>query len=316
MINTWTSSHGNGSLLSKGLLLCTSLLLLASCATRIRIPEELEPEQLLPEGAMAYLRVSPAMADELILPLIEPYGLAQTEDLVKRTESMVLAVMPNTDGLDDKTRLPVVYGVVSGKFPSRSLALKLNIDRHWIRENYGWVHKEEGFRLALGSQGQIMVGTAPLETMLKEGQVRPHPIPEFWSAAWANDLAVYIPEPLSFLGSSLPVDPSGLPLESMLLSIRRMDARYEVFMGFEFATERTALVFGPLCRLFLYALARGLWPEQAPAVLATVSWSTQGVTVGAAGLRLEAAQLASLLALPFGVTRGASVSAGQTGGFR
>lgn len=287
-------------LLKRALLPCLALLLLASCATRMRIPEDLEPERLLPAGALAYVRVNPAKTEELILPLIEPYGIAQSKDLMMRTESMVIAVMPPGESLGVQTGRPVVFGVVSGNFPTGSIALKLNTDRHWAKETPGWVHKTEGFRVALASRGKIILGTGPLEPMLSTGQERPHPVPEFWSTAWDNDLAVYIPEPLSFLGSSLPVDLGGLPLESMLISIRRIEARYDVFLGFEFATERMALIFAPLCRLFLYALTRTLWPAQATEILAAVAWSTQGFTVKATGLRLEVSQLSSLLALPLG----------------
>jgi hypothetical protein len=216
-----------------------------------------------------------------------------------------------TDGQPDKTGL---YAVASGYFPTRSIALKLNLDRHWVREDPGWIHKEEGFRIALTSRGQVILSTTPLEPMLSAGFSRPHPVPEFWHPAWHNDLAVYIPEPVSLLGSSLPVDLSGLPLESMMISIRRIDTQYDVYLGFEFATERTALVFAPLCRLFLFALARGLWPSQASEILASVSWSTQGFMVGASGLRLDASQLASLLALPFGGTAGAPL--GLPGSYR
>ena len=260
-------------LLKQSLLLCSTLILLASCATRMRIPEDLEPERLLPAGAMAYLRVNPSNVPDLFLPLIESYGIAQTDDLIKRTESMVLAVMASnvfTDGGSNResggeSERAAVYAVASGKYPTRSIALKLKTDRLWIREAPGWVHKEAGFRLALSSQGQIILGTRSLEPFLPMSHDRPHPVPEFWHTAWYNDLAVFIPDPLSSQGMahSLPFDLSGMPLESMMVSIRRIDSQYDIYLGFEFDTERTALVFAPLCRLFLYGITRSLWPDQA-----------------------------------------------------
>lgn len=311
-------------LFRQSLLLCSTLVLLASCATRMRIPESLDPERLLPAGAMAYVQIKPAKVDQLILPLLEPFGRVQAEDLIKRTDSMVLAIMPfepssrgESEGISGNPSTgPAVYAVASGKFPTRSIAFKLNTDRQWNREEPGWVHKEAGFRLALSSQGQILLGTRSLDTFLPLNLDRPHPVPDFWSTAWDNDLAVYIPDPLSTQGMarSLPFDLGGLPLESMLISIRRMDTQFDVYLGFEFDTERTALVFAPLCRLFLYAMARSLWPTQAPGILAPVTWSTQGVTVGALGLRLEGAQLSSLLALPLGGSPGSPL--GLTGGSR
>lgn len=311
-------------LLRQSLLLCSALLLLASCATRMRIPEDLEPERLLPTGAMAYLRINPANTADLFLPLIEPYGIAQTEDLIKRADSMVFAVMASkvftgegyNRGSGGESERSAVYAVANGKFPTRSIALKMNTDRLWIREAPGWVHKEAGFRLALSSQGQIILGTRSLEPFLPMSHDRPHPVPEFWHTAWYNDLAVYIPDPLSSQGMahSLPFDFSAMPLESMMVSIRRIDSHYDVYLGFEFDTERTALVFAPLCRLFLYGISRSLWPDQASAILAPVSWSTQGLTVGAMGLRLEASQLLSLLAFPFELTK--ETSLGLPGGSR
>jgi hypothetical protein len=287
------------NLLKKTLLLCLAPLVLVSCATRLRIPEELEAERLLPEGALAYLRVNPAMAGDLILPIIEPYGISLSSDMLERTESMVLAVMPPAGDAGGLPGRPVVYGVASGKFPTRSIALKLNTDRQWSRQEPGWVHKDAGFHVALASGGRIIAGTAPLAMVTEADQDRPHPVPEFWNIAWYNDLAVYIPDPASLLAGTLPVDISGLPLESMIVSSRRVEDQHDLFLGFEFATERSAVVFAPLCRLFIYALARGLWPLQSTELLAAVSWSTQGSTVEASGLRLDSLQLASLLALPF-----------------
>lgn len=298
--------------LKKALLLCLAPLVMASCATRIRIPAELEPERLLPAGAVAYLRINPVMADELIFPYIEPYGITLAADMLERTESVVLAVMPPFGIPGGQASKPVVYGVVSGKFPTRSIALKLNTDRHWAKEGHSWINKEDGFRLALTSRGQILVGTAPLDAITSGGYDKPHPVPEFWSTAWNNDLAMYLPDPFSFLDNKLPVDASGLPLEAMLISTRRMDDQYVLFLGFEFAMERSAVVFTPLCRLFVYALAKSLWPQQASEILSPVTWSTQGSTVEASGLRLDALQLAGLLALPFGETLQARI--GQMGG--
>ncbi|MGD9938343.1 MAG: hypothetical protein AB7T74_00940 [Clostridia bacterium] len=287
------------------LLLFLAPLVLASCATRLRIPAELEAERLLPEGALAYLRVDPAMTGELILPLIDSYGasrygLSQTEDLLARTESIVLAVMPPADDSGILPGKSVVFGVVSGNFPTRSIALKLSTDRQWSREGPGWVHKEEDFHLALTSERKIIAGTAPLATITGTGYEKPHPVPEFWRTAWYNDLAAYIPDPQSLMTNALPMDISGLPLESMLVSARRVGDQYELFLGFGFDTERSAVVFAPLCRLFLYGLARSLWPQESTGILAAVTWSTQGSTVEASGLRLDASQMASLLALPSG----------------
>jgi hypothetical protein len=287
-------------LLKKALLLCLVPLILASCATRLRIPEELEAERLLPEGAMAYIRIDPATAGELILPLFESYGISQASDMMERTESMVLAVMPPAGDARGLSGRADVYVVASGKFPARSIALKLNSDRQWTREEPGWVHKETGFHVALTSEGQIIAGTAPLATIAESGYDRLHPVPEFWRTAWYTGLSVYIPDPPSLLADALPVDISGLPLESMFVSASGMDDQYDLFMGFEFATERSAVVFAPLCRLFIYALARGLWPLESTGILAAVRWSTQGSTVEASGLRLDSVQLARLLALPLG----------------
>jgi len=307
MINIDASCFPRRHLPGKLLLLGLVSLLLASCATRLRLPADMEPERLLPAGALAYVRVNPARLGELVLPLIEPYGMAQSKDLLDRTDSMVLAVMPPGESPEVLAPRPVVYGVVSGNFPTRSIALKLDTDKRWAREAPGWIHREEGFRVALSTRGQVLLGTASLGPILQPPHDRPHPVPDFWNAAWNNDLAAFIPEPLSFLAGSLPVDLSGLPLESLLLSVRRIDTRYDVYLGFEFATERTALVFAPLCRLFLFALTRSLWPAQASGILGSVSWVSQGVTVGASGLVLEASQLTSLLALPFDGLRGPSI---------
>ena len=277
------------------ILLCLASLVLASCATRMKVPKEMEPERLLPADALAYIRITPNAAEELILPLIDDYGIANAADLIDRINSMVIALMPGSAPIPAQA---VLYGVAAGKFPRAYITLKLNTDKNWSREGHGWVSQDTGLRLALTSSGQLVVGTASLDTLTSLGYDRKYPIPGVWNSAWHNDLAVFIPDPFLILEASLPLDAESLPLESMVLAAQRQNEAYSLYLGFEFSTDRMAVVFSPLSRLFLFALAKTLWPQEASELLASVVWSTQGPVVEATGLNLTAEQLTSLMSLP------------------
>ena len=81
------------------------------------------------------------------------------------------------------------------------------------------------------------------------------------------------------------------------MTARRGDTDYEAQFAFAFGDERSATVYAPLCRLFMYALISGLWPERSRELNASLRWSAQEGIALAAGLSLSAGDIAALAAL-------------------
>ena len=101
---------------------------------------------------------------------------------------------------------------------------------------------------------------------------------------------------MALLSGRVPVGDGAVPMVAMVLSASPAGGgNYEASLHFEFETERAAVVFSPLCRVFLYAAAHAMWPERAATVLDEAVWTVKGRTVTAARLPLDAASLASFL---------------------
>jgi hypothetical protein len=336
------------------------IVLLASCATRIPIADGLESEQLLPAGALVYARLEGAMIGQIMSGLAGESVMKQASDLLERTESAVLAIMPD-DWLppevpDARTgnksgnpaqpsavtgrplavagqplavaaqpsavavqqpvsqgqqpgaagrqlvmpALPPLYAVARGAYPVAAIAFRLDIDRAWIRDGPGWTHRTSGLRAAFSSDRRLLIGTASLAAITTPTVARrdnTNPIPAIWHEPWRADLALYLPDPLAVLAKGLPFETVELPLVSMLISAQRLDEGLIGFMGFEFATERSALIFAPLCRLFMLALARGIWPNRASVIQAGIEWRREGPIVAAHNMVLHESELDAFLAL-------------------
>lgn len=269
--------------------------LITSCASGPRFADGIEPERALPSGALAYARLDRTVLAELLAAYGGSDAAKAAKPMTDRTDSVVAAIMPGSP--DRAGGLPVLVAVASGRYPSGAAAFKLGSDADWQREGQAWKQKNGELRVSFAGNSTVLLGTRTLDELTAAViDPGPSPIPDRWRTAWSADVALYLPDPLSALAGSLPITPDSIPLRALTLSATRHDTGYATVLSFEFEDERAALVYAPLCRLFLYAAANSFWPDRARVILGAASWSSGGTLVSVSGLDLDAAELAAFAA--------------------
>jgi len=269
-------------------VLITSLMV-ASCATVVRVPAGIEPERFLPADALAYARLDqPTLAAALArLPSAEAKSAAT---IAERTDSKTVAFVEQPGTIRGG-----LVAVAEGRYPSGAASLKLASDPLWRKNGAVWERKDGSLNLAFADGGRVFLGTAPLDGLLAAAAApNPDPIPARWADEWSASIAVYLPNPMALLRSRLPLGDSDVPMLAMMLSARpATGSDYTASLSFEFQSERAATIFSPLCRLFLYAAATALWPERSATVLDAAVWSITGATVTARNIPLDADSIAA-----------------------
>jgi hypothetical protein len=263
--------------------------LAASCATLVKAPLDLAPERLLPSGAAAYARLDGATLAATLSAL--PGGqAASVADIAKRTDSMTVAFMAASSG-----RKAGLVAVAKGRYPAGAASLKLSTDPSWKKDGAVWRRKDGSMNLAFADGGRAFFGTGAIDGMVAaSASPNPYPIPARWDEAWSAAVAVYLPDPMSLFRSRIPMGDGEVPMVAMVMAAEAgRGATYATTLYFEFATERAAVVFSPLCRIFFYAAAHALWPERAATVVDETIWRTDGAVVQASGITLDAASLSS-----------------------
>ncbi|MBN2876009.1 MAG: hypothetical protein JXM71_13000 [Spirochaetales bacterium] len=280
--------------LAVSILVLSALSVLAvSCATVVRAPADLEPERFLPPGALAYVRLDgPTLA--LALARASGTDVSSTKDIAARTDSMTAALVRE----DSPARYSIV-AVAEGRYPSGAASIGLARDRAWRKNGAVWEQKEGFLRLAFVDGGRAFVGTGSIDGLLAAAATpNPNPIPVRWSDEWNSAVALYLPNPIALLSAQVPMGEGEVPMLALVLSATPSGAAdiYTTTLRFQFGSDRAALIFSPLCRVFLYAAAHAMWPERAATVLDEAIWSIEGDTVTAAGLPLDADSLSSFVA--------------------
>ncbi|HAE23614.1 MAG TPA: hypothetical protein DCG47_15040 [Spirochaetaceae bacterium] len=268
---------------------------LGSCAGNPALARGAEPERLLPGGALAYAKLDRYVLEAFIEALGIEGAAAAAKEMSARTDSLVLALLPAASPLPGA--FPALLAVASGRYPSGAAGLKLSGDKAWVKEGSVWRQREGELRLGFAGNSTLLLGTQALDGM--SAAIRnpgPHPIPEQWLVAWSADLALYLPSPLETLASGLPFDAEAIPLRGLVISARRGEELYDTQFTFAFDDPRSAAVYAPLCRLFMYALINGIWPEKARGMNASLRWLSQDGMVLASGLSLGAGDMAALTA--------------------
>lgn len=262
---------------------------LASCATIVRAPAGVEPERFLPAGALAYARLDqPTLAAAMArLPAAEAKSAAT---IAARTDSMTAAFVKQPGS----SRGGLV-AVAEGRYPAGAASFKLASDPSWRKNGQVWERKDGSLNLAFVDGGRVFLGTASLDGLLTAAAApNPDPIPARWADEWSASIAVFLPNPMALLRSRLPLGDGDVPMAAMMLSARpATGGNYTASLSFEFQSERAAVIFAPLCRLFLYAAATALWPERSATVTDEAAWSTTGATVTARNIPLDATSIAA-----------------------
>lgn len=273
-------------------------LLLSGCATLVQAPPDVEVERLLPQGALAYARLDRVILGALLsdgFAGIQPAEAKSVRSLVDKTELLSLALVRAPGSKQDS-----LFAVAEGSFPQGSASFALSTNPAWRRAGAIWERKDGALRLAFVTGGRALVGTAPIDSMVEAAaKPHPHPIPARWAEAWSSPVAMYVPNPTRLIAARIPLGEGGIPMLALVVSARPIhggahDGSYATTMQFQFDTERAALVFSPICRIFLFATAHALWPESAATTIDDAVWRTSGPVVSASGLMLTPASIAAL----------------------
>jgi len=271
-------------------------MLVASCATLVGVPPGTDAERLLPAGAAVYARFDRATLAAVLAGLPGSGGKSGTSTaaIVDRTDRITAAFVAQPG-----SRTGGLVAVADGRYPTGAASFKLASDTAWRKSGPVWERKDGSLNLAFADGGRVFLGTAPLDGLLAASKApNPDPIPARWAEAWNSSIAVYLPDPMALLRSRLPLGDGEVPMLAMMLSARPAPpGDYAATLSFEFQTERAAVVFAPLCRLFLYAAATALWPERSATVTDAAIWSTEGTVVSARGIPLDAASIAAFAML-------------------
>ena len=259
----------------------------------VKAPLDVEPERLLPTGAAAYARLDRATLAEVLasLPGSDP---GSVESIVNRTDSITAAFVRQT-GPQEAVG---IVAVAEGRYPAGAASLRLSSDPSWRRRGKVWEYGGGSLNLAFADGGRAFLGTVPLDGMLAAAEAPgKDPIPARWAEAWKSAVAVYLPDPMAMLSGRIPMGDGAVPILAMVLKARPSTEGYNATLYFEFGTERAAVVFSPLCRVFLYAAAHSMWPERAATVTDRAVWKTEGTVVSAADIPLDAASMAAFMGL-------------------
>ncbi|HPE89130.1 MAG TPA: hypothetical protein PLH55_06425 [Spirochaetales bacterium] len=272
-------------------------LFAGSCASVVRAPDDVEPERLLPAGATAYARLDGAALSAALaaMPGVDAKGASA---IAERTDSMTLALVAAEDGTAG------IVAVAEGRYPAGAASMRLSSDPSWRKDGPAWSTRDGGLHLAFASSGRAFVGTVPLDAVIAAAvEPNPMPVPARWSDDWAAPIAVYLPRPMDALRARLPLGDGAVPMGAIMLSARLASGQaaelggYSASLAFEFDDERSAVVFAPICRLFLYVAANALWPERSATVLDSALWSSAGRIVRADGIPLDADAIAAFVTL-------------------
>jgi hypothetical protein len=266
-------------------------LLASSCATLVPTAVYVEAERLLPMNALAYARLDRATFTQALV-LVAGEGQKGAAMIAERTDSLTAAIVrpAGSPSMD-------LLAVAEGRYPAGTASARLASDPAWKRSGPVWEKKDGSMHLAFANDGRAFFGTGPIDGLVAAAKApNQNPIPARWAAAWSLPVAIYIPKPIALLSGRVPMGDGAVPMLAMLISAKPGPGdTYEATLYFEFESERAALIFSPLCRVFLYAVARTMWPDRSATVLDGAVWTINGSTVTASRLPLDAPSLAAFL---------------------
>jgi len=275
-----------------------ALFSLSGCATLVQAPPDVEAERLLPAGALAYVRLDravlgAAMADGIAG--IKKGDAQSARSIVDKTEVLTLALVRVPGSKQDS-----MIAIAEGSYPEGSASFALSTNSAWRRRGALWERKDGTMHLAFMTGGRAIVGTAPIDSvMAAAAQPNVYPIPARWAEAWSAPVAIFVPNPMGLVAAHVPLGDGAIPMLAMVVSARPIhggprDGSYDTTMQFQFDTDRAALVFSPICRIFLFAAANTLWPDSAATTVDDAVWHTNGPVVTASGITLLPASIAAL----------------------
>lgn len=285
--------------------LAASAFLLASCATRLPYPQGVDAAALLPAGAVAYARLDGVLLEEAARNLLSPGDLRSARTLLRKTDQVTLAVLSPGPSAAEESASALrqdsqvsLYGIAEGSYPAGAASFRLRLSPEWKREGRVLVNRGAGLRIAFAGRGLLAASNQDLDPLLARfAAPGPHPVPADLRALWETDGALWIVRPAALLAALGPEAPS-LPARSVLLSLTAEADGYAGLWIFDFENERSARVFGPLCRLVHLAWIRTVYgadAQTANAELDRTVWSAAGGRISASGFSVRGPDLVRAL---------------------
>lgn len=275
-----------------------ALVTLSGCATLVQAPADVEAERLLPPGALVYARLDRAVLNAAMandVAGIKKGDAQSARTIIDKTDMLTLALV-RAPGSKQESLL----AVAEGNYPQGSASFALATNSGWHRRGAIWERKDGAMYLAFVTGGRAIVGTVPID-MVVAAAAKPnaYPIPARWAGAWSEPVAIYAPNPMDLIASRVPLGDGAIPVMALVVSAHPIhggprDGAYDTTLQFQFDSDRAALVFSPICRIFLFAVAHALWPDSAATTVDEAIWRTDGPVVTARGMALLPTSIAAL----------------------
>jgi hypothetical protein len=283
---------------SRAVAAVLALVTLSGCATLVKAPADVETERLLPPGALAYARLDRAVLNAALTDGIAGIDASDAQSaraIIDKTDVLTLALVRAPGAKQDS-----LLAIAEGNYPQGSASFALATNSGWHRRGAIWERKDGTMNLAFVTGGRAIVGTMPIDTVVAAAaQPNAYPIPARWAVSWSAPVAIYVPRPMDLIAAHVPLGDGAIPMLALVVSAHPIhggprNGAYDTTMQFQFDSDRAALVFSPLCRIFLFAAAHALWPESAATTVDEAVWHTNGSVVTASGMALPPTSIAAL----------------------
>jgi len=253
---------------------------------------------LFPDGAAAYLRLEGALLSKSIRAMLSPEDIESLRAFLDRTDRVTAAVfLPNRgdgfEGASSGLAVPnvTIYGLAEGSYPAGAATFRLRVSPEWRKEGKTLVNRGGELRLAFAGRDLLAVGNGDLDPLLTRlSDPGPHPVPEDLRPLWEAEGALWLSRPVTVLQALMGSRAPAVPARAALLSLSPESGAYKGTWVFEFADERSARVYGPLCRLAHYAWIRAAYGsdvEGADDALSRTRWRTDGNRVYGSGFSVR-----------------------------
>lgn len=272
---------------------------LASCATRAPIREGTDVAGALPREAAAYIRAGNGLLTEAAGVLLDPGDLKGARAVLDRTDRVTACLILGAAGQGTAPDM-AVYGIAEGSYPAGAATFRMRLSRAWRKEGRELVSRGGGVRMAFAGRNLLVAGNRDLEPLLERlGEPRVGLVPGELRPLWEAEGAILLARPDALLARWMGPDAPSIPAQGILLSLTRPEGSeptgaYEGTEVFLFPDERSARVFGPLCRLAHLAFVRAVYgpdSDGAEGALQATRWETRGDRVLASGFTVRSRDL-------------------------
>ena len=236
-----------------------------SCVT---VPPKADLEtdmQLLPSYTDVIIKVDIQSNSEIINPLALSFLGNMSEKninlFLEKTETVLIGLDYSSNSEDGKSRSSIV---AIGDFPKGLIGIGLDSSKEWLGKNYEfknlsnkgikyWQAQASNTQLAIPDSKTILASTGDIEQVFTAWAEKPNtPVSKEWLYSEANsDISILTrnlgPEDY---GKFIP-ELKKVPIESLLLSLKRNNESYEISGKFYMESEASAFLFSVLFKTMI-----------------------------------------------------------------